>query len=94
MSENFFLAFIDELWKTQKIRLFCPTIDPKNKIWKKCKKTHGDIILLHMHTINQDHMIMVPEIWSVTDMIFYQDMGEHGGRFKFCRKIPVKEFIW
>ena len=36
--------------------LFYPTIDPKIKIWKNVKN-NGDIILLHMCTINQDHMI-------------------------------------
>ena len=35
-------------------QLLTPTI----KIWKKCKKkTPGHIILLHMCTINQDHMM-------------------------------------
>ena len=80
--------------KPKKSDSFAPLLTPKIKFGKNVKKTHDDIILLHMHTINQDHMIMVPEIWSVTDMIFYQDMGEHGGGFKFCWKIPVKEFIW
>ena len=36
---------------------FAPLLNPKIKIWKKCKKTPGDIILLHMCTINQDHMM-------------------------------------
>ena len=37
--------------------LFYPTIDPKIKIWKKMWKTPDNIILLHMCTINQDHMM-------------------------------------
>ena len=36
---------------------FYPTIYPKNKIWKKCKNTPGDIILLHICSINEDHMM-------------------------------------
>ena len=35
---------------------FGPLLTLKIKILKKCKKTPGDIILLHMCTINQDHM--------------------------------------
>ena len=37
-------------------RSFAPLLIPKIKIWKKYKKTPGDIILLYMCTINQDHM--------------------------------------
>ena len=44
-SQNFFLAFIDELWKTQKIRIL-----------KKWKKIAEDIIMLHMWTKNHNHM--------------------------------------
>ena len=36
--------------------LFCPTIDSKIKIWKKCNKKPGYNILLPLRTINQDHM--------------------------------------
>ena len=36
---------------------FAPLLTPKINIWKKCKKTPGHIILLHMCTINQDHMM-------------------------------------
>ena len=35
---------------------FAPLLTPKIKIWKKRKKTPGQI-LLHMCTINQDHMV-------------------------------------
>ena len=31
---------------------------------------HRDIILLHMCTINENHMIMVPQILSTTDRTF------------------------
>ena len=41
---------------------FAPLLTLKIKTWKKCKKTPGDIILLHMYTINQDLMIYGPEI--------------------------------
>ena len=40
--------------------IFCsfgPLLNPRIKIWKKCEKTPGYIILLHMCTINQDHMM-------------------------------------
>ena len=37
--------------------LFAPPLIPKIKIWKKCEKTPGHIILLHMCAINQDHMM-------------------------------------
>ena len=36
--------------------LFCPTIDCEDLNSQKCKKTPGDIILLHVCTISQDHM--------------------------------------
>ena len=48
--------------KPKKSDSFAPLLTPKIKFGKNVKKTHEDIILLHMHTINQDHMIMVPEI--------------------------------
>ena len=35
---------------------FIPLLTPKIKIWKKCKKAPGQI-LLHMCTISQDHMM-------------------------------------
>ena len=35
---------------------FAPLLTPKIKIWKKRKKTPGQF-LLHMCTINQDHMV-------------------------------------
>ena len=44
---------------------FAPLLSPKMKICKKCQKTPGDIILLHMLTINQDHMM-----YGSWDMIF------------------------
>ena len=37
--------------------VFVPLLAPKIKIWKKYKKTLGHIILLHICTINQDHMM-------------------------------------
>ena len=36
---------------------FALLLNPKIEIQKKCKKPLGDIILLHMCTINQDHMM-------------------------------------
>ena len=43
--QNFLLAFLDELWKTWKIRIL-----------KKRKKIAGDIIILHMCAKNHNHM--------------------------------------
>ena len=62
--------------------IFCsigPLLTPKTKIWKNCKKTLGDIILLYLCTINQSSWwcmvpeiwCMVPEIWNSTDRIFF-----------------------
>ena len=45
-----FLSFQAGFW------FFVPLLTPKIKIWKKCKKIPGPIILLHMCAINQDHM--------------------------------------
>ena len=36
---------------------FTPLLTLKIKIWKKCKKMPREIILVHMCTINEDHMI-------------------------------------
>ena len=36
---------------------FTPLLTPKIKIWNKLKKKPGYIILLHMCTINEDHMM-------------------------------------
>ena len=43
--QNFLLEFIDELWKTRKIRIL-----------KKRKKITWDIIIIHMCTKNHHHM--------------------------------------
>ena len=39
------------------VLLFYPTTDPEIKIWTKWKKNPGYIILLHLCTINEDHMM-------------------------------------
>ena len=49
----------------------CPFNDPENKILEKWKKMPGDINLLQMCTINDNHRCLVPRIWRVTDTIFY-----------------------
>ena len=49
---------------------FVPLLTPKIKIWKECKKTPGDIILLHMCTINQDHMHPWYMMYGSWDMKF------------------------
>ena len=60
------------------------------------KKPPEDIIALHLHITNDDHMMcMVPEMWSATDRIFC-----HFGLF-FCpfspltaQKIKMKKNTW
>ena len=57
--QNFLLAFIDELWKTRKI-----------KFLKKMKTFAGDIIILQMCTKNHNHMRC--SSWDTKwDRIFY-----------------------
>ena len=62
-------------WQTQFFVIFnCflpfyPSNNQKNQHFEKMKKKPGDIIL-HMCTINDNYMIMVPEIWSMTNTIF------------------------
>ena len=53
---------------------FLPFYHPnnqENQNFEKMKKPSGDIIILNKCTINDNHMIMVPEIWSVTDKMFW-----------------------
>ena len=52
--------------------IFCscaPLLTLKIKIWKKCKKTSGDIILLHMCTINQDQMYPWYDTWFLRNEV-------------------------
>ena len=44
---------------------FHPPSDPENQNFEKMKKMYGDIILLQMCTINEDHMTYGPEIYDV-----------------------------
>ena len=48
---------------------FYPSNDPKNQNFVKMKKTPGNIITLHMYTINEDHISMVSEIWSTKSFL-------------------------
>ena len=41
---------------------FYPTNNPKHQNFEKIIQTHGDIIVLHKRTINNNHICMVPEI--------------------------------
>ena len=54
---------------------YYPTNKPKNQSFEKMKKTSGDIIILHKCTKNYDHMITVPEMRCVTDIIFIFHFG-------------------
>ena len=38
---------------------FCPFTNPKNQNFEKMKKTPVDIIILHIYTINENHMMHV-----------------------------------
>ena len=52
------------------------------------KKVPGDVIILHMCTKNQNHDLMIPEIWSAADIIFC-----HFGPF-FAPLQPRKLKFW
>ena len=56
---------VPEIWRKTDI-IFChfgpffallPPNNPKNQNFEKNEKTTGDIIILHMCTINDDHMM-------------------------------------
>ena len=57
---------------------FAPLL--KIKIWKKCKKAPGDIILLHTCTINQDHMHPWYDVWFLRYEVQQTEL--------FCRPGP------
>ena len=44
--------------------------NPQYRNFEKVKKPSGDVVILRMCTKNHDHIIYVPELWSVTDIIF------------------------
>ena len=67
---------VPEIWSMTNT-IFCnfepffailPPNNPKNQ--KNEKKSPGDIIILHMGTINDNHIVMVPAIWSMENIIF------------------------
>ena len=74
-------SIVPEVWSATNI-IFChfgsffctfnPTVTTylKNQTFKKMEETPGDIIIVHMCTINENHMCMVPDIWSPTDIFF------------------------
>ena len=50
---------------------FYPSHNPKNKNFEKTKKPPGDIIILHICTINENHLMYVSwDMEHVTDRIF------------------------
>ena len=71
--ENSFLAFIDELWKTKKIRIL-----------NKWNKIAGDIIILHMCTKNHNHMR-----YSSWDMEWEFFFGHFGPIFALYLRPPL-----
>ena len=48
-----------------------PLTTQKTKIMKKWKKTSGDVIILDLCNKKQDQVIMLTQIWGVTNIIFY-----------------------
>ena len=50
--------------------LFDPPDNPKNQSFEKTKKTPGYIIILHMCTTNDDHMMYGSWYMSATDRMF------------------------
>ena len=52
------------------------------------KKVPGDVIILHMCTKNQNHDLMIPEIWNAADIVFC-----HFGLF-FAPLQPRKLKFW
>ena len=63
------LFMVPEIWSGPSFTLLPPYQPEKSKFWK-IKKNPGDIIIFHMRTINDNHMMYSSEIWSVTDRIF------------------------
>ena len=67
--------------------------NPKNQNLEKLRKTTGDIIILHMCTINDNQMIMVPAILSLTQIfllfwtIFYPFTSLTTQNIKILKKI-------
>ena len=65
-----------EEWRTDlfvildRFLTFYPTNNPKNQNFENLKKAPGDMIILHMCTINGNHVMYGPEIWSMTDKFF------------------------
>ena len=55
---------------------FAPLLTLKIKIWRKCKKIPGGIILLHMCTINQDH-----DVWFLRYEVQQTECFCHCGQF-------------
>ena len=66
---------------------FSPLTTQKIKILN-LEKIPGDIIILHICIINDNHIIMVLEIWSTTERIFC-----HSGQF-FALLTPRKSKFW
>ena len=51
MTDRFFFFILGHFFP------FYPTNNPKNQNHEKMKKTPGDIIILHLRTRNDDHML-------------------------------------
>ena len=58
-------------WHFRPFCFFAPLLTPTIKIWKKCKKAPGHIILYTCVPLTKIIWCMVPETWSSTDRIFW-----------------------
>ena len=72
------VIMVPQTWSTTD-RIFChfglffvllPPNNSKNQNFTEIKKAPGDIIIFHMCSINDNHVIMFPQTWSTTDRIF------------------------
>ena len=85
------LCMVPEIWSTTDIIFFsfCPftlLTNQKIKILKKKLRNPGDIIISHRCTINDNHMIMIPEIAQQT---FFLHFGEHDlEKLSFYTSVP------
>ena len=71
---------------------FAPLLTPKIKMWKKLKKTPGDVILLHMCTINQDHMHPWHDVWFLRYEVQPTELFCHLGQ-RFALLPPSQQSI-
>ena len=70
---------------------FCPTKNPKNQNFEKMKKLLGDIIILHMCTINDNHMMYGQNFlsfWTIFCTFIPSPNNPKNQNFEKMRKLP------